>query len=179
MTPLRHTDWLFHNLDIQGPAEPLAAFARAATGSGAIAWHLDLDQAEEDWFHRLAAQPDGLGAPGARILAGQLRERVARRSAQATARIGHSTACPFDLNALVPIPDPILRRGPDAPETRDWLWQNWGTPHPLRHVSRAPHPENLRLSFWSADWSPWRALATIAAAWPSLSFHLRPSYDPR
>jgi len=60
----------------------------------------------------------------------------------------------------------------------------------LRHVAAdaAPRPDRpgrpaageavLRLSFWSADWSPWRALAAIAARWPALRFDLCPFYDP-
>jgi hypothetical protein len=33
------------------------------------------------------------------------------------------------------------------------------------------------VTFWSADWTPWRALAQIAARWPSLRIDTRPSYD--
>ena len=35
----------------------------------------------------------------------------------------------------------------------------------------------LHFSFWSADWTPWRALATVASAWPTLRFNARPTYD--
>jgi len=37
-------------------------------------------------------------------------------------------------------------------------------------------PGALHLSFWSADWTPWRALATVAVAWPALRFDVRPTY---
>jgi hypothetical protein len=35
----------------------------------------------------------------------------------------------------------------------------------------------IHLRFWSADWSPWRALAQTAARWPVLHFDLHPIYD--
>ena len=34
-----------------------------------------------------------------------------------------------------------------------------------------------RLGFWSADWTPWRALSAIAHIWPQLRFETRPLYD--
>jgi len=194
--PLRlaHTDWLHHRLVVAGPAAALAAFQAAAAGAGVIPWHLDLDRIEEDCFHLLVAPPPPqqrtLSLAGARIVAGQLRDAVARRHDLAVSRVGHSQACPFDLHALVPVPEKILRRGPDDPASHAWLWAHWGTTQELRHVtaettgtglerrrqSAAPGPE-MRLSFWSADWSPWRALAQIATSFPALRFDLRPSYD--
>ena len=130
-----------------------------------------------------------LSLAGARILAGQLRVAVAERHALALARVGHSRACPFDLHALVPVPDAILRRGPDDPEALAWLWTHWGTTEMLRHVAEdeataaalrgraGPGTATWVLTFWSADWTPWRALTAIAARWPSLRFDPRPSYD--
>jgi hypothetical protein len=35
----------------------------------------------------------------------------------------------------------------------------------------------FRVTFWSADWTPWRALAQIAERWPSLQVEVRPSYE--
>ena len=46
-----------------------------------------------------------------------------------------------------------------------------------RHPVPRQDPGALHLSFWSADWTPWRALATIAAAWPALRFDTQPNYD--
>jgi hypothetical protein len=115
---------------------------------------------------------------------------VARRHDLAVARVGHSHACPFDLHALVPVPGEILRRGPDDAESLAWLWQHWGTTRELRHVTadflRGPHRRHkpnageagIRVEFWSADWSPWRAVAQIEAAFPALRFDLRPGYEP-
>ena len=68
-------------------------------------------------------------------------------------------------------------------------WLNWGTTQALRHVTSvsdafpdepaAPAPDEavFRVTFWSADWTPWRALAQLAARWPTLRFAVRPSYD--
>lgn len=191
---LAHTDWLYHHLTITGPDAALAAFRTAAEGAGSIPWQLDLERIEEDCFHLLVAPPPphrrSLSLAGARIVAGQLRDVVARGHDLAVARVGRSRACPFDLHALVPVPAEILERGPDDPAALAWLWQHWGTTRALRHVAAdaAPRPDRpgrpaageavLRLSFWSADWSPWRALAAIAARWPALRFDLCPFYDP-
>jgi hypothetical protein len=31
----------------------------------------------------------------------------------------------------------------------------------------------VRYRFWSADWTPWRALATVRARWPGLTLHVK------
>jgi hypothetical protein len=199
--PLRlaHTDWLYHRLQVTGPAATLVAFRAAAAGAGTVPWQLDLDRMAEDFFHLLVAPPARAGSlvppprslslAGARIVADQLCAAVARRQALAAAQIGHSRACPFDLHALVPVPDAVLRRGPDDPIALDWLWTHWGTTQTLRHVAAdATEAAVLRtlvpagqavwaVRFWSADWTPWRALAQIAARWPTLRFETHPSYD--
>jgi hypothetical protein len=36
----------------------------------------------------------------------------------------------------------------------------------------------FRVGFWSADWSPWQALARLRRAWPDLSLDLQPDYAP-
>jgi len=187
---LAHTDWLFHHLSVSGADRDVAAFRTAAAGPGDIPWHLDLDRLEEDWFHRLVAPPvpqqRSLSLDGARILAGQLRAAVARRHELAMAQ---GKACPLDLHALVPVPDDVLRRGPDDAMSLAWLWAHWGTTRALRQVvedaatqDRRRPPAGgaaaLHLTFWSADWTPWRALTRIAARWPALHFDLRPIYDP-
>jgi hypothetical protein len=191
---LAHTDWLHHRLTITGPEAALAAFRTMAAGAGVIPWHLDHDRIAEDFFHLLAAPPPPhqrrLSLAGARIVAGQLRDATARRHDMAVSLVGHSRACPFDLHKLVPVPADILRRGPDDPASLAWLWQHWGTTRELRHVAldteagqdrqrqKEAGRRAMRISVWSADWSPWRALAQIAAAFPTLRFTLRPSYDP-
>ena len=192
--PLRlaHPDWLYHRLTVTGSPAALAAFQAAAAGPGIIPWQLDPARIAEDVFLRLVAPPPpqqrSLSLAGARILAGQLRDAAARRHDLALARVGHSRACPFDLHALLPLPGKILRRGPDDPAALAWLWTHWGTTDALRHVTaaRAAVADRRRadaraalvtIHFWSADWSPWRALAAIGEGFPGLRFDLRPSHD--
>jgi hypothetical protein len=186
---LTHTDWLHHRLLVTGPTADVSALQTAAAGAGTVPWQIDHDRLEEDLFHLLVAPTRSLSMTGARILAGQLRAAAAHRHALAMARVGHSRACPFDLHALVPVPDAILQHGPDNPEALAWLWANWGTTQTLRHVVEdetaaatlqgrpAPGAGVWVVTFWSADWTPWRALAQIAARWPSLRVDTRPTYD--
>lgn len=184
---LAHTDWLHHRLTISGAAEAVHFFRERAAGAGTIPWLLDCDRMEEDWFLRLAtAGPARISLEGARLLARQLRAAVERRHAMAASRVGRSTACPFDLHALVPLPGGILQLGPDHPHALAWLWQHWGTTEALRHVadedatgrpSGSRNDGAWRLGFWSADWTPWRALSEIGAAWPMLRFEVQPTYD--
>ena len=186
-TPLRlpHPDWLHHHLTIAGPGDVLEKFRGAAAGAGTVPWQLDIDRMEEDLFHVLAGAGQ-LSLEGARVLSGQLREAVARRQALAVARVGRSLACPFDLQALVPVPDTILCLGPDHPGALAWLWAHWGTTEALRHVGEVDGAGRctkgapaLELRFWSADWTPWRALEKTRAAWPALRFDMRPDYGTR
>ena len=190
-----HTDWLYHHLTVTGPAAALAAFRDAAAGAGVIPWVLDLDRMEEDFFLCLAAPPPGhlrtLSLEGARMLAADLRDAVARRHGLAVAGVGRSAACPFDLHALLPVPDPVLRLGPDHPTALSWLWTRWGTTQALRHVTVQTAPRRsaprrsaptdaaaFTVTFWSADWTPWRALAALRKTWPALRFDVRPVYAP-
>ena len=199
--PLRlaQPDWLHHRLTISGPVDEVARFRGAAAGAGIVPWQLDLERLEEDTLHRLVeAQPGSLSLAGARILARQLRDAVEHRHALATARVGQSRACPFDLHALVPVPSAILALGADDPLADAWLWEHWGTCQALRHVALDPStpdvatepvpqddtangpagPAAIRVSFWSADWIPWRALSQLAIDWLTLRVEVRPSYEP-
>lgn len=185
--PVATTDWLHHRLTVTGPADVVAAFRKKAAGAGTIPWQLDFDRLQEDWFHRLVAPPPpqrrSLSLHGARVLAEQLRDAAERRHARALARVGSSSACPFDLQALRPVPTCVLALGPDHPEALAWLWRHWGTLQALRHVTEARTPKTppacpaaWEVQFWSADWTPWRAFLTLQTTWPALRFSLRPSY---
>lgn len=184
--PLAHTDWLHHRLAVFGPHDAIAEFQAAAAGAGTVPWQLDLDLLAEDLFLRLVSplppQTRTLRVTGARQLAAELRMAMARRHALAVARVGHSQACPLDLHALLPIPDAILRCGPDDPASLAWLWRHWGTAQPLRQVEvssdavRRPDAPTARYTFWSADWTPWPAFAALAQRWPTLRFELQPTY---
>ena len=187
---LPSTDWLHHRLTISGSAADVGRFRQAAAGAGIIPWQLDLERMEEDYFHLLVApEQRSLSIAGARIFGRQLRDAVQRRHDLAVTRVGHSQACPFDLHALVPVPIGILALGPDEPRALAWLWAHWGTTEALRHVaeetSRTADAEvkgaveaSFRMTFWSADWTPWPALTYMASAWPGLRFDIRPTYDP-
>ena len=185
------TDWLHHRLQVSGPAEAVALFTTAAQGAGIIPWVLDLIRIEEDLFLLLAApvppRRRSLSLSGARTLARQLAEASAERQAAANARVAYSRACPLDLHALLPVPPVILALGPDHPEALAWLWAHWGTAQALRHVAREPAPALRKpkvsgtgivgFTFWSADWTPWRAFGELARRWPGLRFDIRPTYE--
>ena len=182
-----HTDWLRNVLAVTGPLEDMERFRAAAADAGVIPWGLDFDGMQEDWFLSLVAPPEGaraISVQGARILTRRLRDATAHNHQQAMARIGVDRSCPFDLHALLPIPPSILRLGPDDPASRLWLWSHWGTTRALRHVraldpvmdGRKRQMAELRVEFWSADWSPWQAVRQLRRTWPALSFDLQPDY---
>ena len=117
------------------------------------------------------------------MLARQLRAAVETRHQRVLATASRSRACPFDLQALVPVPAAILRLGPDDLASRAWLRAHWGTVQALRRVRlcvapdrRAHRSVRLQYAFWAADWTPWAALATVRRRWPKLVFEIRPDY---
>ena len=174
-------EWLPHVLTVSGPAEDLAAFRLAAVGPGLIPWVTDYDRLEEDWMNALLTPPPserGISVEGARILAGQLRERIEQQDQRAAEAVFGSLACPLDLHVLVPVPSRILRLGPDDPAAIAWLWENWTTTWALRGVEEieadhgipVPDGHDARYyRFWSADWAPWNALLAIRSRWPSIN----------
>jgi hypothetical protein len=197
-------DWLRNVLAVAGSAAALDAFREAAAGSGVIPWTLDLDQMEEDFFLPMAAPgergvvqgssgpPDhgnghgggrAISLAGARILARRLRDAAADNHQRALARRESDRSCPLDLHRLIPIPQIILALGPDDPTSRAWLAAHWGTPRPLRHVRETPARQDrrrgraeMRVEFWSADWSPWAALQVLQRDFAELRFELQPDY---
>jgi hypothetical protein len=186
-----HPDWLYHHLRVTGDPGEVAAFRQAAAGAGIIPWQHDLGAAAEDWFHRLVApaapQRRSLSLEGARILAGQLREAVETRQRVVVARAAVSRTCPFDLHRLLPVPDRLLRLGPDHPEALAWLWDHWGTTPALRGLVELPVPGRGQprrhdsglfwIGFWAADWTPWQAIMELRRRWPALRIDVQPRYD--
>jgi hypothetical protein len=141
------SDWLYHHLTVSGPAGSVAAFAAGARGSGVIPWQLDFAAIEEDVFIRAVSQPAAqrnLTVEGCRILARHFRERVEARQARAAALIGHSLACPLDLQVLLPVPPLILQLGPTHPTAITWLATHWGVTDRLRQVALRPKPSTGR-----------------------------------
>ncbi|SHF44951.1 hypothetical protein SAMN02746095_03304 [Acidocella aminolytica 101 = DSM 11237] len=180
-------DWLYHRLTVTGPVDDLARFNEAAAGPGVVPWRRDYDALVEHLVI-LLIRPDRLGRSSlaihdARLLAGKMRDIFWRDDQLALEHYYRQTRrCPFDLHRLVPVPDSILTLGSDAAASMRWMWEHWGTTWSLRRVcDRTAHfrvdPATTRIfEFWSADWTPWRAVATIATAWPHLTIVLRPYY---
>jgi len=122
-----HTDWLHHELAISGPVEEVAAFRAAALGASAIPWHLDLDAEEARLLAPMATQ----GAE-ARGLARALRHAVGAHHERVLDQVRRARACPLNLHRLVPVPDAVLRLGPDDPASERWLRAHWA---PCRHCA--------------------------------------------
>lgn len=179
-------DWLAHTLTVSGPADRVAAFRTAAAGPGILPLQ-DPARLAEDVMHALLAPPPalrGITLVGARILAGQISDRIDIHRARAA---GRGAVCPFDLNALIPVPLVLSGLPPGDPRLCSWLWRHWGTTWPLRQVTEDPAaaPDQgappaghalCRYRFWSADWTPWPALRTIRTGWPDLRFVIAVHY---
>jgi hypothetical protein len=179
------SDWLYHHLTVSGPAAAVTAFANAACGSGVTPWHLDYAAIEEDVFIRAVSQPAQqrqLTVDGCRILARQFREKVEAHQSRAMALVGQNLACPFDLHALLPVPESILQLGPAHPAALAWLTEHWGITDRLRRVRLRDNATTGRrlpagytvvgYSFITDREAPDAAIRTIAAAWPALRFRL-------
>jgi hypothetical protein len=179
-------DWWFHHLTISGPATIVDAFAAAARGSGITPWQLDYAAIEDDIFVRAVSQPASrrnLTVEGCRILARQFREKVEMRQACAAALVGQSLACPFDMHALLPVPEAILLLGPTHPKAVSWLAAHWGITDRLRQVSlRDKATAGRRLptghavigySFFAHRETPQAAIDQLVARWPALRFVLQ------
>lgn len=179
--------WLYHHLTVSGLADSVQAFAAAARGAGVTPWQLDFAALEEDVFVRAVSQPANrrhLTVTGCRILARQFRERVEAHQARAAALVGCSLACPLDLHALVPVPEPILLLGPAHPTSLAWLAAHWGVTERLRQVAvRAKATIGRRLpaghavigyGFFTSGETPDAAVSRCTARWPGLRFGLVP-----
>jgi hypothetical protein len=179
--------WLYHHLTVGGPGDMVGDFATAACGPGVIPWRLDFDVIEEDIFNLAATQPASrrnLTITGCRILARQFRARVEARQARATALLGHSRMCPFDLHTLLPVPATILQLGPTHRDALAWLVEHWGTTDGLRQVVERPKPLTGRrlpaghgvvsYGFFTAGETPQTAITRIGTRWPALNFVLQP-----
>lgn len=175
---LPHPDWLYQELTVTGDGDALWSLRQAAAGCGHVPWVHDYDALEEHWLSLMLNQPGRtISLQGAKIVARETKEAFRDEHEEACAWVGRSKAVPLDLHQLVPVPWEVLRLGPDAPASQRWLWRNWGTTWPLRKVERLPCPDGAwRVGFWSADWTPWPALAACRIRWPALNFRLRIAY---
>jgi hypothetical protein len=179
--------WLYHHLTVSGPGAGVQAFAAAARGAGVIPWRFDLDRFEEDVFLRAATVPAaqrGLSIEGCHRLARQFRSLVEAHLARAAARVGYGRECPFDLHALLPVPDAILALGATHPDALAWLVAHWGVSDRLRQVTvRSDATAGRRLprghgvvgyAFFTPGETPHRAIAVLAARFGALRFTLVP-----
>jgi hypothetical protein len=185
---LPHPDWVRHTLVVIGTPAAIAAFRQAAAGSGGIPWaYPDLDMEEDDRFLALVHPPDGspgLSPAAARVLAQELRAAAFQHQRRVRAQAGHSRLCPFDLQALIPIPSALLDLGPDDQATVAWRRTHWGVLQALRKVTFVSagckrlrgKREQLTVEFWSADWTPWPAIATLRRRFADLTFTVTPDY---
>jgi hypothetical protein len=184
---LPHPDWLRHEMAVTGVPLAIAEFKGAAAGAGAIPWAFpDLDYEEDDRYLALINPPDGsqgLSPAAARILAQELREAEFQHQNKVRAQAG-SRLCPFDLQALIPVPDSVRDFDPDHKSSIAWLRSHWGVLQALRKVALVPagckklrgKKEQLTLEFWSADWTPWPAIAAIRQRFGRLTFTVTPDY---
>ena len=153
-----------------------------------IPWRLDLNRMEEDFFLRLAAPVAVTSArvslEGARMLAAELREAVGAPARAwpspcwpqprlsvwpAFADAGAGRRCCCWGRTTPPPPTGCGRVGDDAGVAARRFW------------SLAPGELGPALvfavSFWAADWTPWRALEKVRAEWSGLRFDVRSTYE--
>lgn len=178
-TTMPAPDWVRTTLTVSGPVDAVARFRAAAQGPGIIPWQVDFDYEQA----RLLAPMARKGAQAvtlARLLR-QASERLHRIALQHQA--ASTPSCAFDLHRLVPVPGPILEAGADSRVAAAWLQAQWGTLLPLRRVEvegmrdqRIRRSARLVYRFWSAEWTPWQALARVRTDWPELVFDIRPQY---
>jgi len=126
------------------------------------------------------------GAPtrdAAENLARKLRDSLWRRHEEERTRAEmDSHGVPLDLNALIPIPPSVLRKG-FVEAGHEWMWGNWGVRWPIRRVRFGIERRDTSgvkavavFRFLSEDWSPWIALLRMREWWPELTFNLIPFY---
>ncbi len=177
-------EYIWNRLEVSGPRGQLYDFIGAASGPGFVDWRPEWYSVyEQIYFSAIRG-----GAPtreAAEHIARNLRDILWRRHEEE--RVGaelDSHRVPLDLNALIPIPRRVLRKG-FGEAGQEWMWRNWGVRWPIRRVTCAIERDRRDASglkplavfrFISEDWSPWIALLRMRERWPELSFRLIPSY---
>jgi hypothetical protein len=156
----------------------------AASGAGFVDWRSEWHGVHEQICFAVVRG----GAPTrerAENLARKMRDILWRRHEEerACAELD-SHRVPLDLNALIPIPRRILRKG-FVEAGQEWMWAHWGVRWPIRRVSFAIERKRRDTSggkplavfrFLSEDWSPWIALLRMHERWPELRFELKAGY---
>ena len=176
-------DFIFNRLEISGRDEILYDFIGAASGPGFVDWRPEWYSVyEQIYFGVVKSAPTREAAEN---LARNLRDIFWRRhEEERVCAEMDSHRVPLDLNALIPIPRRVLRKG-FGEAGQEWMWRNWGVRWPIRRVTFAIERARRDASgvkplavfrFLSEDWSPWIALLRMRKRWPELSFKLIPSY---
>jgi hypothetical protein len=86
-----------------------------------------------------------------------------------------------ELNALIPIPRSVLRKGL-VEVGLEWMWGNWGVRWPIRRVTFAIERRDTSVKpvavfrFFSEDWSPWIAFGRMRGQWPELRIEMKARY---
>ena len=173
-------DHVWSRLEVSGDRTLLYDFVNAAAGPGFLDWEIDWYRIYEDAYgSSLLGGAPSLGA--ASMVAHAITDRSWHRvgDARRAAKLD-PTRCPFDLNALIPVPEAVLRRGyRGAGEA--WLWQHWGVGSPLRQVTleivqrpfqTALPPLAAVYRFLSEDWAPAIAIGALRDNWPALRLEL-------
>jgi hypothetical protein len=178
----RGPEFIFNRLEISGPHELLYDFMGAASGPGFVDWRPEWHSVYEHMYFGVLRG----GAPtreAAEHLARKLRDILWRRhEEERTCAELDSHRVPLDLNALIPIPRRVLRKG-FVEAWQDWMWANWGVRWPIRRVTFAMERRDKDKArpvavfrFLSEDWSPWIALVRMRERWPELRFEMKAEY---
>ena len=175
-------DFIFNRLEVSGPDERLYDFIGAASGPGFIDWRPEWHGVYEQIYFGTVRG----GAPtreAAENFARKLRDILWRRHEEERVRAElDSHRVPLDLNALIPIPLRVLRKG-FVEAGQEWMWGNWGVRWPIRRVTFAIERRDTSgvkpvavFRFLSEDWSPWLALLRMRERWPELRFEMKAEY---
>ena len=186
------SEYIWNRLDVSGPHERLYDFIGAASGPGFVDWRPEWYSVYEQIYFAVVKG----GAPtreAAEHLARNLRDIFWRRHEEERVHAERdSHRVPLDLNALIPIPRRVLRKG-FGEAGQNWMWANWGVRWPIRRVTFAIERQRDRgvkgggvkgggvepvavFRFLSEDWSPWIALLRMRKRWPDLRFEMKPEY---
>jgi hypothetical protein len=176
-------DYIWNRLEVSGSHKRLYDFIGAASGAGYVDWRPEWHSVCELIYFGVVKSARTREA--AEHLARNLRDSLWRRHEDERVRAElDSHGVPLDLNALIPIPRRVLRKG-FVEAGQEWMWANWGVRWPIRLVSFAMERDRRDASgvktlavfgFLSEDWSPWIALLRMRERWPELSFEMKAEY---
>ena len=129
-------EYIWNRLEVSGPHKLLYDFIGAASGPGFVDWRPEWYSVYEQIYFGVVRG----GAPtreAAEHLARKMRDILWRRHEEerVCAELD-SHRVPLDLNALIPIPRRVLRKG-FGEAGQEWMWRNWGVRWPIRRVTFA------------------------------------------